>query len=96
MQLQKIKINIPVTIMKEGKRFVAYTSALDISTSAPTFKKVEKRFAEMVQIFFEELCKTQTLKDVLTECGWKKVDKHYVPPRPIANIQETFSVPCRA
>lgn len=94
MRLQNIKI--PITVLKEERRFVVYSPALDISTSAPTLKKAQKRFAELVVIFFEELCKMGTVEEVLTELGWKKLHRHYIPPSPIIHTQETFSVPCHA
>ena len=48
-------VNLPVTIFKEGKNYVAYSPALDLSTSASTYKKAQARFSEIVEIFFEEL-----------------------------------------
>lgn len=47
--------SLPVTILKEGKYFVAYTPALDLSTSAESFDEVKKRFGEVVHIFLNEL-----------------------------------------
>lgn len=70
-----IEVNIPVTIFKEDKKFVAYTTALDLSTSGKTYKEAEKRFDEIVEIFFEEITKKGTLKQVLTELGWEKAKK---------------------
>lgn len=94
MHIKFRKVKLSVMFLKEGKRFVAYSPALDISTSAPTFAKAKKRFEELVGIFFDELVKMGTLEDVLTECGWKKVNRHYIPPRFISRIEETFEVPC--
>lgn len=49
MKLHKtIKAELPVIIFKEGKKFVAYSPALDLSTCANTFEQVRKRFAEAV------------------------------------------------
>lgn len=92
MRVQKVKLS--VMFLKEGKRFVAYSPALDISTSASTFKEAKKRFEELVDIYFDELVKMGTLDEVLTECGWRKVNRHYIPPRFISKIDETFEVPC--
>ena len=41
--------------MKQGRRFIAYTPALDIATSASTERKVRASFSELVIIFMEEL-----------------------------------------
>jgi len=67
------EIILPVSIFKEGKHFVAYTPALDLSTSAKTFDEVKKRLFEAVQIFFEELTKKGTTEEVLKGLGWHKI-----------------------
>jgi hypothetical protein len=92
-----MEINLPVVFLKEGKRFIAYTPALDLSTCANTFKKAQKRFEELVTIFFEELEKKGTLDEVLTECGWRKLHTpkgDWIPPRFIGQTQETIKVSC--
>jgi len=55
-------VNLPVFILKEGRRFIAYSPALDLSTSGKTYSEVKKRFAEIVDIFFEELDKKGSVK----------------------------------
>ena len=45
------EVNLPVTIFKEGKSYVAYSPALDLSTSASTYKKARIRFLEIVEFF---------------------------------------------
>ncbi|HEV7424631.1 MAG TPA: hypothetical protein VGO21_05625 [Candidatus Paceibacterota bacterium] len=67
--MKKLKMqvtNLPITIFKEGKSYVAYSPALDLSTSASTYKKAQARFSEIVKIFFEELGEMGTLDSVLT------------------------------
>jgi hypothetical protein len=51
---------------------VAYTPALDISTSGKSMAEVKRRFTELVGIFFEELAEAGTTEDVLLELGWTK------------------------
>ena len=46
---------LPVTIMKQGKSFVAYSPVLDLSTSGKTLKDVQNKFSEIVYIFMEEI-----------------------------------------
>lgn len=74
-------LNLPVVIMKQGRRFVAYTPALDISTSATTEKKVKTMFTELVHLFIEELEIRGTTHTVLTELGWRKEQKKWSPPK---------------
>ncbi|MEK7537372.1 MAG: hypothetical protein AAB619_00155 [Patescibacteria group bacterium] len=45
---------LPVSILREGKRFIAYTPALDLSTSGKTFEQAKQRFEEAAELFFEE------------------------------------------
>jgi predicted RNase H-like HicB family nuclease len=88
-----IKFALPVSVLREGKYFVAYSPALDLSTSAKTFEEVKKRFTEVVEIFFEELLGKGTLGEVLSELGWQKVKREWVPPTLVAQELENFTVP---
>lgn len=87
------KINIPLIIMKEGKRFVAYTPALDIATSATTEKKVKARFAELVTIFFEEIAQAGTIEQVLKNLGWLKVRNTFRAPTLVGHSMTAVSIP---
>ena len=53
----KLNLQLPVSVFKEGKHFIAYTPVLDLSTSGKNYEEVKKRFKESVSIFFEELVK---------------------------------------
>lgn len=86
------EIILPVSIFKEGKHYVAYTSALDLSTSAKTFDEVKKRLFESVQIFFEELAKKETTEEVLKGLGWHKTNGSWSPPVLISQGPEKFKV----
>lgn len=66
-----LEVSLPVSILKEGKYFIAYSPALDLSTSAKSFEEAKKRFEEVVPIFFEELLEKGTVEEVL--CRQKKV-----------------------
>lgn len=86
-------VNLPVSIFREDKSFIAYTPVLDLSTSAKTFEIVKKRFEEIVQIFFEELNEKGTTEEVLTSLGWKKLEKHWSPPVEVSHKLESFQIP---
>lgn len=90
------KISLPISILKEGKYFIAYTPALDLSTSGKSFEQVKKRFEEVVQIFFEELLDRGTVDQVLTELGWQKIQKEWRPPVVISQESESFRIPLSA
>ena len=82
-----------MVVSKHGKRFVAYSPALDISTSGKTEKDVKKRFLEMVNIFLEEIFEAKTADSVLGELGWKKVQKNWVPPKIISSPYVSLNIP---
>jgi hypothetical protein len=89
-------VNIPVIFMREGKHIVAFSPALDVTTSASDFEEAKKRFEESVEIFFEELTEKGTLEEVLQELGWKKVNHQWEPPVIINQISKTVQVPALA
>ncbi len=89
----KVVTQLPVSIFKEGKQFVAYTPALDLSTSGKSYDEVKNRFQEIVGIFFEELVKKGTLEEVLTSLGWQKVKKQWEPPLVVSQGLEKVSLP---
>lgn len=89
----KLFFNLPVVITKQNKRFVAYTPALDISTSGKSEKDVKKRFVELANIFLEEIIEKKTVDDVLSELGWKKVQKIWSPPKIISSQSIGLKIP---
>ena len=95
--MSKIKLgtNIPVSVLKEGRRFVVYSPALDLSTSGRTYNEAKKRFGEIVVIFFEELLKKNTLEEALKELGWKKIGSKLMPPVVVSQEYQTIKVPAQ-
>lgn len=92
MKKIKLQINLPVSIFKEGKTYVAYTPALDLSTCAKSCAQVERRFNEIVEVFFEELLREGTLEEALSDLGWKKIKKEWRPPTVITQRMEKMKV----
>ncbi len=89
-------VNIPVIFIKEGKSYIAHSPVLDLSTSADTFEKAQKRFPEIVKIFFEELVEMGTLDEVLTSLGWQKIERKWTPPVQIGHDIQSVTVPLSA
>jgi len=85
-----LTINLTVSVLREKKRFVAYSPALDLSTSGKSFKEVQSHFTEIVQLFFQEIEAQGTLDEVLENLGWTKVKKEWQPPDVIA---DSISIP---
>ncbi len=93
MSNNTLSLSLPVQIIKQNKRFVAYTPALDISTSGKTEKEAQARFVEMAEIFFEEIIEAGTASDVLSELGWKIAQKKWTPPQIISSQPVGFCIP---
>ncbi len=92
MKNVSIKFTLPVSILKEGDSFIAYTPALDLSTAGDTFEEAQKKFVDAVNIFFEELMEMGTADEILSGLGWQKQNNTFVPPVVIANQTESFSI----
>ncbi|MFA5188558.1 MAG: hypothetical protein WC460_04310 [Patescibacteria group bacterium] len=88
-----LEFKLPVSILREGKQYIAYTPALDLSTSGKTYKEAKKRFEEIVNIFFEELIKKGTVDEVLQDLGWKRVLSKWNPPIVISQESQSISIP---
>jgi len=88
-----LHFNLPVLITKQNKRFVAYTPALDLSTSGKSLKEAKGRFIEVANLFLEEIFEANTANDILSELGWKKVQKTWNPPKIISSRAVGLRVP---
>ena len=83
---------MPVIFLKEEEQFVAYTPALDLTTSGETLEEAEKNFHEVVQIFFEECERMGTLEKVLDDLGWKKKGDEWISPLTVAGNSKMVTV----
>jgi len=75
---------------------VAYTPALDISTSGKSEKEAKTRFFELANLFLEEIIEAGTASEVLSELGWKKEQKKWAPPKVISSNSIGFKMPAFA
>lgn len=87
-----LNINLPVSILREGKAFVAYSPALDLSTAGKSFDEALKRFDEAVQIFFEEMIEEKNMDEVLGGLGWQQQKRAWTPPSVVAYDVRSFNV----
>ena len=92
MKQVKLHVKLPVSFIREGKRYIAYTPALDISTSGKTYTEAQKRFGELVDVFFSELIKMGTLDTVLFQMGWEKKELRWIPPMIVGQELHTVCV----
>jgi len=91
-----ISANLPVIFLKEKGQFVAYTPALDLSTSGKTLAQAKRRFAEAATIFFEECHKMGTLDEILRDLGWEKRENAWTPPMAVVGDSQTMNIPLPA
>lgn len=87
------KVKLSVSFIKERGRYIAYTPALDLSTSGKSIKEAKKRFEEIVEIFLDELVEKGTLNEVLENLGWQKTHKQWNPPKIVSNSSELIKIP---
>lgn len=85
-----ISFSLPLSVLKEGEYFIAFSPALDLSTCGLTYSEAKARFQEVVQIFFEEITAKGSLDQVLQNLGWERVRKEWVPPVVISHQVEQF------
>lgn len=96
MKVRIRRVKIPVFISKEGRSFVAYSPAVDLSSAGKSVREAQKRFSEAVDLFFDELEDMGTLEQVLTELGWEKQEhprKEWIPPHVLKHTQLEVRVP---
>ncbi|MEK7567505.1 MAG: type II toxin-antitoxin system HicB family antitoxin [Patescibacteria group bacterium] len=84
---------LPVLFLKEKNRYVAYTPALDLSTSGKTIAEAKKNFIEASSIFLQEISRRGTLDEVLFSLGWQKKKKEWNPPVLVKQGSERVPVP---
>ncbi len=93
---RNISYSLPVTIFREGDSFVAYTPALDLSSTGKTEKEAKRMFVEAVETLFEELIEMGTLENVLKDLGWTKNKCGFEPPKVVEHSLMSVQVPAGA
>lgn len=93
MEKRSLQFHLPVIILREKKRFVAYSPALDLSTSGKTLATARKNFAEVAVLFLEEIIENNTTAEVLEGLGWQKKDSQWESPIIVVNQSETVKIP---
>ncbi|OGF61276.1 hypothetical protein A2662_03585 [Candidatus Giovannonibacteria bacterium RIFCSPHIGHO2_01_FULL_45_33] len=93
--MTKFNVQLPVSVFKEGKHFVAFTPALDLSTSGKTHEQAMERFSEIVEIFFAEIMKKGSMEEVLLSLGWEKIKKQWNPPNLISQESKQIKLAIR-
>lgn len=87
--------SLPIIISREGKHYVAYCPALDLSTVGKTEADAKRMFHEAAELFFEELVAMGTLDKALSDLGWQKDKKTHRPPAIIRRATMRVKTPAR-
>ncbi|OGZ45674.1 MAG: hypothetical protein A3C84_02485 [Candidatus Ryanbacteria bacterium RIFCSPHIGHO2_02_FULL_48_12] len=87
------QIKLSVSITKQGKRYVAYSPALDFVTSGRSETEARKRFAEGVLLFLEGLEEMGTTEEVLKSLGWERERKQWQPPKIVSHSSMSLRIP---
>lgn len=87
-----LELKLPVSILREGKKFIAYSHALDLSTCGDSSLQAKKRFNEIVNIFFEEIIEAGTLEETLMNLGWRRVQDKWMPPLLVSQEAQTIKI----
>ena len=90
-----VEAKIPVLFFEEGKKLIAYSPALDLSTCGNTEQQARKRFGEAALVFLTEIDKMGTIEEVLEERGWRKAPKRrtWFPPVYRSCTEEPIKIP---
>jgi len=81
-----VKLN--VSFFKQGKRYVAYSPTLDLSTSGQTLADARKKITEAAMLFLEELYQSNNLEKVLSDLGWRKKSPSALWQPPLTSQEE--------
>ena len=79
-----IKAAVEVLIIKEGRTYVAYCPALELSSYGETERRALQAFGSALDIFFEETRRKGTLEKTLLKLGWslrQQPQPMYEPPK---------------
>lgn len=90
-----VEAKIPVLFFEEGKKVIAYSPALDLSSCGDSEEQARQRFAEAAMIFLDEIEAMGTLSEILEEYGWHKApgkDK-WLPPVYKGSTEEAVRIP---
>ena len=81
-QMREYHFSIEFFIFQENGTFIAYSPALDLSSSAETYNEAISNFYEMFQLYVESCVESGTLQEDLQAHGWKlhKKSKSLQPP----------------
>ena len=73
-------LKLQFDVIKEGKTYVAYCPALDLSTCGKSIANAKASFSEAVDLFFETIIENNSLEETLSNLGWQIKGHKLMPP----------------
>lgn len=72
--------------MKEGKKYIAHSPAMDLASSGKTTQEARKNFEEAFSLYLDELLEKGSLDKTMKDLGWKKVDAKWESPVKVTKV----------
>ncbi len=89
---RQLGLTLQVFLLKERRKYVAYSPALDLSAGGTSPEHARKNFDVTLRLFVEELLNHGTLERVLIELGWTIQEQRWRPP---VEVESAMRVPLR-
>ena len=67
-----VSLQFDLVVFREGETFVGYAPELDVSSCGATVEEARENLKTAVRLFVEEAEKMGTLRDILTEAGYRQ------------------------
>lgn len=84
------ELKVTIEFWKEGGVYVARCPELDMLSQGYSLEEAKSNLFEVIEIQFEEMERTGTLKEFLEEVGFKVVDNMLIPQREIMGFDKSF------
>ena len=94
--MNKINVSLDIALIKEGKYYVAYAPALELTAYGKTISSAKKDFVQVLAIFLEESTKDNKLLEILLELGWtlkKYPSPRFIPPQVKRKLLQRVNLP---
>jgi hypothetical protein len=84
-----VKLEYTVQIWREGNQFIAHAMPLDVASSGPNPEAARKAVDEAVELFLTTAAEQGTLKEVLTDSGYRRAGREWRAPEWLGIEQRT-------
>ncbi len=92
MEQTTVQVFLPLLMWKEEMQFVAFTPALDLSSSGDSEKEALANFSEAVELFVETALERNLLREILESLGWRLESNKWIPASEPMQASQSFSV----